>query len=344
MYKKLDYEQLLNLKSTFFENLSAVLKKQRMPTLKDYLKQMSKQWDVVYHLAKQEFLWRTVFVKGIDEVIFFDEREKIEIHANKEIIAKMGALVKDSKKIAAQKKSGVSIEQTLMQAFADGNLQDIAGKNYIVYDIETSYATNDLRTAEFYIGYAYVVEHGQGVYKYIDQSNLYKFVEYLVSFDGYVIGYNNIGFDNPVSAYQALRLHGNYTDGEYSRILGILNSKSLDLFQFVRGLTGKRMGLNRLSRALIWLGKTLESGKEAQGLWEAHQEGDQKALKTLKEYCKNDVKMTYLSLWYILYYWKLSLESEEYEYTIDDFVAGANKENQDQWWNEFHKVQSIFSD
>lgn len=251
MYKKLDYEQLLNLKSTFFENLSAVLKKQRMPTLKDYLKQMSKQGDVVYHLAKQEFLWRTVFVKGIDEVIFFDEREKIEIHANKEIIAKVGALVKDSKKIAAQKKSGVSIEQTLMQAFADGNLQDIAGKNYIVYDIETSYATNDLRTAEFYIGYAYVVEHGKGVYKYIDQSNLYKFVEYLVSFDGYVIGYNNIGFDNPVSAYQALRLHGNYTDGEYSRILGILNSKSLDLFQFVRGLTGKRMGLNRLSRALI---------------------------------------------------------------------------------------------
>lgn len=78
------------------------------------------------------------------------------------------------------------------------------------------------------------------------------------------------------------------------------------------------------------MGKTLESGKEAQGLWEAHQEGDQKALKTLKEYCKNDVKMTYLSLWYILYYLKLSLESEEYEYTIDDFVAGANKENQDQ--------------
>lgn len=90
-------------------------------------------------------------MNGIDEVVFFDEKEKIELHANKEIIAKVGSLIKDSKKIAAQKKSSVSIEQTLMKAFEDGKLNNIAGKSYLVYDIETSYATNDLKMTEFYI-------------------------------------------------------------------------------------------------------------------------------------------------------------------------------------------------
>jgi len=38
-------------------------------------------------------------------------------------------------------------------------------------------------------------------YEYIDQEGLKKFVEKMVNFDGYIVGYNNIGFDNPVCIY-----------------------------------------------------------------------------------------------------------------------------------------------
>lgn len=345
MYKKLSYEELLWLKSGFFDTLSSILKKNRYPTLKDYLTITSRQWNTVYHIARQEYIWRTLFVKGIDEVIFFDEREKIELHADKAMLAKIGTLVRDSKKLAAQKRSSVSIEQTLLKAFADGKLTTIQDKNYLVYDIETSYATNNLKNTDFYIGYAYIVENGKGVYKLIEQDNLTKFLDYLVSFDGYIIGYNSLVFDNPVTVHQGLTFADRYTDQEYDRLLTIINEKSLDIFQFVRWLTGKRIGLNKLSRSLVGIGKTLESGKEAENLWKAHQEGDELALKTLKNYCKNDVKMTYLALWYLIYYQKLSWEDDEYEYTMDEFVAGANEEQQEQTlWPTITKVKTIFSD
>lgn len=324
MYKKLSYTTLLWLKSTFFDTLKFILKKNRYPTLKDYLNVVSKQWDTVYHMARQEFIWRTVFDRKSGNVTFFDEREKIELTVDKGIIAKMTILLHDDKKLAQQKKKSISIEQSLEQAFAEGKLNTIADKNYLVYDIETSFTTNDLSKTVFYIGYAYVVEHGEGTYRYIDRENIWKFLDYLVNFDGYIIGYNSLAFDNPVTVSQGLVLSNRYSDDEYNRLLTIINEKSLDMFQFVRGLTGVRMGLNRLSRALVGVWKTLESGAESQRLREAYEEWDNKSLQTLKEYCKNDVKMTYLSLRYILLHEELSLENEEYQYTIDDIISRGN--------------------
>jgi hypothetical protein len=40
-------------------------------------------------MMKQDYIWRTIFVDGKDSVVFFDEREKIELHADKSIIAKI---------------------------------------------------------------------------------------------------------------------------------------------------------------------------------------------------------------------------------------------------------------
>ena len=345
MYKKLTYDQLLQLKSGFFESLNQVLKKNNYATLKDYLTITSKQWNTAYHIARQDYIWRTLFVKWVDEVVFFDEREKIELHADKATLAKIGSLLRDTKKLAAQKKSSVSVEQTLMKAFENGELSDIGGKSYLVYDIETSYTTNDLKKTEFYLWYAYVVQGGKGTYKYIDTSNLTKFLDYLIDFDGYIIGFNSLAFDNPVTVHQWLVLANRYTEQEYDRLLAIINTKSLDLFQFVRWVTWKRMWLNKLSRSLVGLGKTLESGKEGENLWKQYLEGDESSLKILKNYCKNDVKMTYLSLRYILYFQKLSLENEDHEYTIQDFVVGANKEQQEeQLWEQTPQIHTIFSD
>jgi hypothetical protein len=117
MYKKLTYEQLLQLKSGFFSTLSYILKKNRYATLKDYLIVTSKQGDSVYHMMKQEYIWRTVFVDGTQSIIFFDEREKIELHADKDIVAKIGTLIRDPKKLTQQSQKAESIEDTLFKAF-----------------------------------------------------------------------------------------------------------------------------------------------------------------------------------------------------------------------------------
>ncbi len=345
MYKKLTYEQLLKLKSGFFTTLSHILKKNRYPTLKDYLTVCSKQGEAVYHMMRQDYIWRTVFVDGANKVIFFDEREKIELHADKDTIAKIGSLVKDTKKVSAQSKLSESIEQTLTKAFDEGLLWAIDGKDYLVYDIETSYASNDLRTMDFYLWYAYVVQWWKWSYRYVDGDNLAKFLQFMIEFDGYIIGFNSLAFDNPVTTYSALQSAGTFTEELYESQLAILNQKSLDIFQFVRNLTDKRMWLNRLSRALVGVGKTLESGKEWENLRKQYQEQwDEAALKTLKDYCKNDVKMTYLCLWYILYYKKLSLEDQDCEYTIEEFLALSNKEWVDREENErLNRSQHMFS-
>jgi hypothetical protein len=339
MYKKLTYEQLLKLKSGFFTTLSYILKKSRYPTLKDYLTITSKQWNSVYHMLKQDYIWRTVFVDGINSVIFFDEREKIELHADKDTIAKIASLIKDTKKVSAQSQWSESIEQTLTKAFDSWLLGSIDWKDYLVYDIETSYASNDLRTMDFYLWYAYVVQSGKGSYRYIDSDNLYKFLEFMLEFDGYIIGFNSLAFDNPVTVYSALQSHQSFTEELYQSLLVKINKKSLDIFQFIWNITTKRMGLNKLSRALVGVGKTLESGKEWEWLRKQyHEQGDESALKTLKDYCKNDVKMTYLCLWYILYYKKLSLENEDCIYSIEEFLFLSNKERQDE--QELQKSQS----
>ena len=209
-------------------------------------------------------------------------------------------------------------------------------KRDLVYDIETSYATNDIKGIEFYMGFAYVVQNGKWVYKYLEDENMEKFVRFMLEFDGYIIGYNSLAFDNPVSLYHVLKK--DFNQQEYDQKLEILNKKSLDVFQFVRNITGKRMGLNKLSRALVGIGKTLESGKEGENLWKSYLEGDDEAIKTLKKYCKNDVKMTYLSLWYILYYQKLSLEGEDVVYSFEDFMTFSNKEKKEEqmWWSKNH--------
>ena len=105
------------------------------------------------------------------------------------------------------------------------------------------------------------------------------------------------------------------------------------------------MGLNKLSRSLVGLGKTLESGKESENLRQTYLEGDEKALKILNNYCKNDVKMTYLSLWYILYFQKLSLDDQDHEYTIEEFIALSNKEQVEEDLSEQNdKSHTIFSE
>lgn len=340
MYKTLEFDELLELKSGFFDTLARILKRNRCLTLKDYSKKLSRKGKIVYHFERQACIWKTEFRE--DVTVFYDEQEKIELQADKAVISKLNTILMNPKKIERQRRNSISLEERLFQEFEAGDYQTIGDKPYLVYDIETSYASNDHTKTEFYVGYAYVVEDWIGKYKYIDQSNLTKFIDFLLEFDGYIVGFNNLAFDNPVAIAQWLDFAGRYSDQEAEKYLELINQKSLDIYQFVLALSKKRIWLNNLAQSLVWVAKTLDSGAEVQTLRESYQDGDKKALSKIKKYCKNDVKMTYLTLWMLLREEELSIEGVSYAYDSSQFIELSNKEQFMQPWEEWDDSNRMF--
>lgn len=87
------------------------------------------------------------------------------------------------------------------------------------------------------------------------------------------------------------------------------------------------MGLNKISEALVGVSKTLESGAESEVLYKKYLEThDEEFLETLKQYCKNDVRMTALVLLYLIHYKKVFMEGEEVCFTLEDVVHRSNRE------------------
>jgi hypothetical protein len=68
------------------------------------------------------------------------------------------------------------------------------------------------------------------------------------------------------------------------------------------------------------ISKTLESGKEAQHLFEKYVAGDDTAYRTLQTYCKNDVRMTLLTRLALIDQQKIWRDGQEINYTLDEFV------------------------
>lgn len=209
-----------------------------------------------------------------------------------------------------------------MDEFKTGKYSTILDKPYLVYDIETT-VVDDLKSAKYLLGYAMYPQGEQMHYECVMQEDLKDFVDRMLAFDGYIVGFNQIWFDNPVSIYNV---------GYGQEEIDILNKKSIDLYVFFQHLTKKRIGLNKLSEALIGVTKTLTSGAEGEVLWKKYQEeltqGNQKQalayLEEFKEYCKNDVRMTALVMFYFLYYQKVFYDGKEYVYSIQDFVSKSN--------------------
>jgi hypothetical protein len=54
-------------------------------------------------------------------------------------------------------------------------------------------------------------------------------------------------------------------------------------------------------------------------------EGDDQAMKELKKYCRNDVKMTLLTFLYLLDYLSLYRDGEQTDFTLEDLVTKSNK-------------------
>lgn len=314
MYKKFDFEELCKINSNFFKNIKHIYTARRYAFFKEFLKKTFQEGDSVYFFESNDIAFR-IFKEG-DKVVLVDEKDKIEMVCDQEEINKIHNLLKNDKKVVKIKKDNSTILQWLMKEYANWDYALINWKPFLVYDIETVWNINDLRTMRFMMWYS-IISNEDHVktfkYRYVSEKNLGKFVDFMVNFDWYIVGYNNIYFDNPVSIYNS------WLTDEY---IDILNKKSIDLFLFIWNLTGRRIWLDKISSALVSLGKTLESWAEGeQYLKDYLKTWDETKLAKVKSYCKNDVKMTLAVILYFMKHKNLYMDWEDYKFELDDLVT-----------------------
>jgi hypothetical protein len=84
-------------------------------------------------------------------------------------------------------------------------LSEFDGKPFLVYDIETTF---DGRGGEQEFAIAYAIDsslnHAEQLnYQYIDRDGLHAFAQQLLDYPGWIVGFNQISFDNPITMKQA---------------------------------------------------------------------------------------------------------------------------------------------
>ena len=85
------------------------------------------------------------------------------------------------------------------------------------------------------------------------------------------------------------------------------------------------MWLNKVSDSLVWVKKTLDSWADVESLWKERKASwDNKILKKIQEYCKNDVRMTALVLLYLLHFKKVDMDNEDFSFEIPEFIKLSN--------------------
>ncbi len=315
MYKRFTVPQLTQISNQFLSNLEGIFKKERVYTFKDLLKTLFKQWNEVIYRQWSEPIFKFVRQKD-DTIIITDEKDRTELVLDAEGINALNAVCKkDTSKITKNNKSVLGI---ITDAYQAGEFRTILDKPYLVYDIETLYATNDLRWLEFELGYAIVStdtnEDFHKNFKYIWPDWLRKFVDFCMWFDGYIVWFNSLAFDNPVIAYNV---------GLGDEEIEYLNSKSIDLFMFIWNIANRRIGLNKVATWLVGLVKVLEWGwlEWAKLILEYKKTGDKALINKVKKYCKWDVEMTLWILLYFIKYLEFYLDGDHYTYTVEEFVT-----------------------
>jgi uncharacterized protein YprB with RNaseH-like and TPR domain len=232
-----------------------------------------------------------------------DEVDHIELLLSAEDVERLHNLLKNKQTMITASKQD-TVFQDLLRQFQEKKLVEFDGKPFLVYDIETTF---DGRAGEQEFAIAYAIDSSEDhteklSYQYIDRDGLRAFAQQLLDYPGWVVGFNQISFDNPITMLQA---------GFSIEDLAIVQAKSLDPFQLVRGMTGRRMSLQAMATALIDAGKTLSSGAEGQDLLDKwFRDGNIKALEKVKEYCKNDVQITLGVFLYMIRYQSVDLDGK----------------------------------
>lgn len=317
MYKRFTLDELKTVQNTFISNFYNILKKERCMMASDFFKKIFREGNEIYYMYRGDFTFR--FQNNNEEYVLMDEKEKIQVILNEEDKREFQGMVKNyilkKEKIIWQK----TIEQILLDEFHTGKYSTIWWKNYMVYDIETDTNIENLKETKFLLAYAmYPTTGNKMIYEYVDQEWLQTFVQKMLAFDGYIVGFNSIAFDNMVSIYNA-----GWSDDDIKK----LDEKTIDLFLFVRAMTGKRLWLNKIAEALVNVSKTLTSWAQGEILYKKYiEENDLEALEEFKKYCKNDVRMTMLVFLYFMHFKKLFIEGEEIAFTLQDLVEKSRQE------------------
>jgi len=333
MYKKFSIEEIKNVKNNFIPNLYSIVKKEKCQWINDLVKYIFKEGNDIYYFERWEPFFR--FSQNDETLEIIDEQERIQLSLPINDKSQLQNLLKTYIIKKEKQLWQRSIEQILFDEYKTGNYNTIMDKPYLVYDIETTVgAGNNLDSYKFLLAYSMKPWIEKMDYYYIDINNLNDFAKTLIEFDWYIIWFNSFAFDNPITIKQWW-----FDEKE----LEIINKKSLDIFYFIRNISKKRIGLNKLWEALIWIQKTLESWTEWEILRKKFLETwDKKFLEEFKKYCKNDVRMTTFILLYLLHFKKIFIEWEEIHFEISDFIKlakpKADIENED---NKFNN-QSIF--
>jgi len=314
MYKKFTIEELSTIQNNLIPHLHTVIQRERCQWVNDFFKIAFREWNEVMYFDRWNPL---ITIQLIDNQIYIaDEIDNIQIQVPMNDKSSLNHLMihyisKKQRQIWQR-----TIEQILMDTFVEWKFYDILWKPYLVYDIETaliSWEVSSQNFPEYYLWFSMEeLEPGKMTYSCIMKEDLLRFVQKMLDFDGYIIWFNQIYFDNPVSVYNAW-----LTDKEVE----ILNKKSLDLYVFFQQLTWRRMWLNKISDSLVWVKKTLDSWADVESLWkERNNTADNKILKKIQEYCKNDVRMTALVLLYLLHFKKVDMDNEDYTFDIQKVI------------------------
>jgi len=316
MYKRFTLDELKTVQNTFISNFYSILKKEHCMMATDLFKKIFKEGNEIYYMYRGDFTFR--FQKNNSEYVLMDEKEKIQILLNEQDTREFQGMVKNfilkKEKITWQK----TIEQILLDEFHTGRYSTLWWKNYMVYDIETDTNIENLKETKFLLAYAmYPTAGNKMTYEYVDQEWLQDFVKKMLDFDGYIVGFNSIAFDNMVSVYNV-----GGSDDDIKK----LHDKSIDLFLFVRAMTGKRLWLNKIAEALVNVTKTLTSWAEWEILYKKYiEENDLNALEEFKRYCKNDVRMTMLIFLYFMHFKKIFIEGDEITFTLEDLIHQSHQ-------------------
>lgn len=314
MYKKFTIEELTTIQNNLIPHLYTVIQREKCQWVNDFFKMVFRNWHEVMFFDRGNPLLNIQLIDN--DIHITDEVDNIQIQIPADDKSSLNRLMI---RYISKKQRQVwqrTIEQILMDTFVEWKFYSALWKPYIVYDIETaliSWEVNEKNFPEYYLWFSMEeIEAGKMQYSCIMMEDLKDFVQKLIDFDGYIIWYNQIYFDNPVSAYNAW-----LTNEEVK----ILNEKSLDLYVFFQQLTWRRMWLNKVSDSLVWVSKTLDSWADVESLWKQWKEtDDKKILKKIQEYCKNDVRMTALVLMYLLHFKKVDIDNEEYTFDTDKFI------------------------
>ncbi len=319
-------DELLTVQTWFFDRLRELQAKEWHQSFLSFLKTLTRECNRTYFFQKNKPYIR--IYNDNDTIRIVDETEKIDVLLTPELTQRFHNILKDTwtmKWIS----SNQSILEWLLEEYRQWNLKTIAGKPYLVYDIETTFGEWKGQYFEMSYDISSSDNHeSELLYTYVDRTNMKELADRLLAYDWWIIWYNNIWFDNPV-----LLKNCGYTQEQ----IETLNKKSIDPFLVIHKLTWRRMSLNNLASALIWSWKTLSSWAEWEELLKQYKETwNARLLTKVKDYCKNDVEITLWVMLYLLSYKKLQFDWKTHN--IDDEMLRTlwwwTKEQEEWKWDD----------